>query len=245
MEKKYLLLIEYEGTAYHGWQVQINAITIQEVVEKCLSRILNTRTTVLSSGRTDAGVHSEGLPAHFVTESKMSMGQIQLALNSLLPHDISIREVREVPMAFNARGSAKSKLYRYTILNRDYPSALNFRRSWFIPHDLDIAAMQSAAEYLLGEHDFTSFRAGNCSAKSPVRTMNRVDIIRRDDLLLCEFEAKGFLKHMVRNFVGTLVYVGKKKIPAEKVNTILEARDRQAAGPTAPSHGLCLIKVEY
>ena len=245
MEKKYLLLIEYEGTAYHGWQVQINAITIQEVVEKCLSRILNTRTTVLSSGRTDAGVHSEGLPAHFVTESKMSMGEIQLALNSLLPHDISIREVREVPMSFNARGSAKSKLYRYTILNRDYPSALNFRRSWFIPHELDIRAMQNAAKYLLGEHDFTSFRAGNCNAKSPVRTMKRVEIIQRDDYLLFEFEGKGFLKHMVRNFVGTLIYVGKKKLPAEQVKTILEACDRKVAGPTAPSHGLCLIKVDY
>lgn len=245
MEKKYLLIIEYEGTAYHGWQMQTNAITVQEVLEKALSRILSTRTTVLSSGRTDAGVHSEGMPAHFVTESKMLAGEFQLALNGLLPHDISIREVREVPMEFNARGSAKCKLYRYTILNRDYPSALNFRRSWFIPHDLDVPAMQKAAEYLLGEHDFTSFRAGNCNAKSPIRTMNRVEIIQRDDFLICEFEGKGFLKHMVRNLVGTLVYVGKKKFPAEKVKTILEARDRQAAGPTAPSHGLCLIKVEY
>jgi tRNA pseudouridine38-40 synthase len=245
MEKKYLLLIEYEGTAYHGWQLQINALTIQEVVEKCLSRILNTRTTVLSSGRTDAGVHSEGLPAHFVTASKISKGEIQLALNSLLPHDISIREVREVPMAFNARGSAKSKLYRYTILNRDYPSALNFRRSWFVPHELDVTAMQNAAKYLLGEHDFTSFRAGNCNAKSPVRTMKRVEVLRQSDYVVFEFEGKGFLKHMVRNFVGTLIYVGKKKIPAEQVKTILETCDRKVAGPTAPSHGLCLIKVEY
>ena len=245
MEKKYLLIIEYEGTAYHGWQMQTNAITVQEVLEKALSRILNTTTTVLSSGRTDAGVHSEGMPAHFVTESKMAMGELQLALNSLLPHDISIREVREVPMTFNARGSVKCKLYRYTILNRDYPSALNFRRSWFIPHDLDVAAMQRAAEYLLGEHDFTSFRAGNCNAKSPIRTMNRIEIMQRDDFLIFEFEGKGFLKHMVRNFVGTLIYVGKKKIPTEQVKTILETCDRKVAGPTAPSHGLCLIKVEY
>ncbi|MBC8286033.1 MAG: tRNA pseudouridine(38-40) synthase TruA [Nitrospinae bacterium] len=245
MEKKYLLLIEYEGTAYHGWQMQTNAVTVQEVLEKALSRILNRPTTVLSSGRTDAGVHSEGMPAHFVTASKMSMGEIQLALNSLLPHDISIREVREVPIAFNARGSAKCKLYRYTILNRDYPSALNFRRSWFIPHELDVEAMKSAAEFLLGEHDFTSFRAGNCNAKSPVRTMQRVEIIQQGDFLICEFEGKGFLKHMVRNFVGTLVHVGKKKFLPEQVKTILDARDRKVAGPTAPSHGLCLVKVEY
>jgi len=190
-------------------------------------------------------VHSEGMPAHFVTASRMEKCQLQLALNSLLPHDISIKEVREVPMKFNARGSVKYKLYRYVVLNRDYPSALNFRRSWFIPHDLDVAAMQRAAEYLLGEHDFTSFRAGNCNAKSPIRTMSRVEIIQRNDFLNFEFEGKGFLKHMVRNFVGTLVYVGKNKISADQVKIILEARDRKAAGPTAPSHGLCLIKVEY
>jgi tRNA pseudouridine38-40 synthase len=245
MEKKYLLIIEYEGTAYHGWQLQANAVTVQEVLEKKLSKIINTPTTVLSSGRTDAGVHAEGMPAHFVTKSKMSTRELQLALNSLLPHDICIREVREVPMSFNARGSAKSKLYRYTILNRGYPSALNFRRSWFIPHELDVPAMQRAAKYLLGNHDFTSFRAGNCNAKTPVRTLDRVEIIQQDGFLLCEFEAKGFLKHMVRNLVGTLVYVGKKKFSAEQVKTILEARDRKVAGPTAPSHGLCLIKVEY
>ncbi len=245
MDKKYLLIIEYEGTAYHGWQMQTNAITIQEVLEKALSRILNAKTTVLSSGRTDAGVHSEGMPAHFVTASNMAIGELQLALNSILPHDISIKEVREVPMTFNARGSVKYKLYRYVILNRDYPSALNFRRSWFIPHDLDVAAMQRAAEYLLGEHDFTSFRAGNCNAKSPIRTMSRVEIVKRKDFLNFEFEGKGFLKHMVRNFVGTLVYVGKNKISADQVKIILEARDRKVAGPTAPSHGLCLIKVEY
>ena len=245
MKKKYLLLVEYEGTAYHGWQIQLNGITIQEVLEKVLSKITNTPTTVLSSGRTDAGVHAEAMPAHFLTESKMKPGEFQLALNSLLPHDITIKEVRNVPMSFHARGSAKSKLYRYKILNRDYPSALNFRRSWFIPHKLYIAAMRRAAKYFQGEHDFTSFRAGNCNAKSPVRTMDRVEILKQDGYIVFEFEGKGFLKHMVRNFVGTLVYVGKKKIPAKDVKSILEACDRKAAGPTAPSHGLCLIKVEY
>jgi tRNA pseudouridine38-40 synthase len=245
MKKKYLLIVEYEGTAYHGWQVQKNGVTIQEVLEKALSKITNSKTTVLSSGRTDAGVHAEGMPAHFITESKMKPGQFQLALNSLLPHDISIRDVSKVPMSFHARGSAKRKLYRYTILNRDYPSALNFRRSWFIPHKLDVAAMRRAAKYLEGQHDFTSFRAGNCNAKSPVRTMDRVELIKRDGCLILEFEGKGFLKHMVRNFVGTLVYVGKKKYPARQVKTILEARNRKVAGPTAPPHGLCLIKVEY
>lgn len=245
MKKKYLLIVEYEGTAYHGWQVQKNGITIQELLEKALSKITNTPTTLFSSGRTDAGVHAEGMPAHFMTESKMKPSEFQLALNSLLPHDITIREVHRVKMAFNARGSAKRKLYRYTILNRDYPSALNFRRSWFIPHELDVPAMRRAAKYLQGKHDFTSFRAGNCNAKSPVRTMDRAEIIKQDDFLNFEFEGKGFLKYMVRNFVGTLVCVGRKKMPAREVKTILEACNRKAAGPTAPSHGLCLIKVEY
>ena len=245
MKKKYLLILEYEGTAYHGWQVQQNGITIQEVLEKALSQITNTKTSVLSSGRTDAGVHAEAMPAHFVTESKMKPGEFQLAINSLLPHDITIKEVRKVLMSFNARSSAKLKLYRYTILNRDFPSAFNFRRSWFIPHKLDFAAMRRAAKYLQGEHDFTSFRAGNCNAKSPVRTMDRVELFKQDGFLIFEFEGKGFLKHMVRNFIGTLVYVGRKKIPARQVKTILEARDRRQAGPTAPAQGHCLIKVEY
>ena len=161
MKKKYLLIIEYEGTSYCGWQIQKNGTSVQELVEKALSTITKTKTTILSSGRTDAGVHAEAMPAHFVTESKMKTFEFMFALNSHLPLDITIKEVRKVPMSFNARGLAKRKLYRYTILNRNYPSALNYRRSWFIPHNLDVAAMRRAAKYFVGKHDFTSFRAGN------------------------------------------------------------------------------------
>ena len=245
MKKKYLLIIEYEGTAYHGWQIQKNGITVQELVEKALSKITKTKTTVLSSGRTDAGVHAEGMPAHFVTESKMKPFEFLFALNSHLPLDITVREVRKVPMAFNARGSVKRKLYRYTILNRDHPSALNYRRSWFIPHILDVVAMRRGAKYFLGRHDFTSFRAGNCNAKTPTRTLDRVEIFKENEFLKLEFEGKGFLKHMVRNLVGTLVHVGRKRIPARQVKTILEAQNRRVAAPTAPAQGLCLIKVFY
>jgi tRNA pseudouridine38-40 synthase len=245
MNKKYLLTIEYEGTAYHGWQIQKNGISVQELVEKALSKITKTKTTVLSSGRTDAGVHAEGMPAHFVTESKMKPFEFLFALNSHLPLDITVKDVRKVPMAFNARGSVKRKLYRYTILNRDHPSALNYRRSWFIPHILDVAGMRRGAKYFLGRHDFTSFRAGNCNAKTPIRTLDRVEIFKEDGFLKLEFEGKGFLKHMVRNLVGTLVHVGRKRIPARQIKTILEAQDRRVAGPTAPAQGLCLIKVFY
>jgi len=245
MKKKHLLIIEYEGTAYHGWQCQKNGISIQEVVETALTKIIKVETHVLSSGRTDAGVHAEGMAAHFITESKMKPFEFLFALNSHLPLDITVKEVRKVPMSFNARGSAKRKLYRYSVLNRAYPSALNYRRSWFIPHTLDIAAMRRAAKYFVGKHDFTSFRAGNCNAKTPIRILNRVEIFKQDGFLLFEFEGKGFLKHMVRNLVGTLVHVGRKKISARQVKTILEACNRRIAGPTAPAQGLCLVKVCY
>ena len=185
------------------------------------------------------------MPAHFVTESKMKPFEFLFALNSQLPLDITVKEVRKVPMSFNARGSAKRKLYRYSVLNRDHPSALNYRRSWFIPHALDIAAMRRATKYFVGKHDFTSFRAGNCNAKTPIRILNRVEIFKQGSFLQFEFEGKGFLKHMVRNLVGTLIHVGRKKISAREVKTILEARNRKIAGPTAPAQGLCLVKVNY
>ena len=245
MKKKYLLIIEYEGTSYCGWQIQKNGTSVQELVEKALSKITKTKTTILSSGRTDAGVHAEAMPAHFVTESKMKTFEFMFALNSHLPLDITIKDVRKVPMSFNARGLAKRKLYRYTILNRNYPSALNYRRSWFIPHALDVVAMRRAAKYFVGKHDFTSFRAGNCNAKTPIRILNRVEIFKEEGFLQLEFEGKGFLKHMVRNLVGTLVHVGRKNIPARQVKTILLARNRRIAGPTAPAQGLCLIRVSY
>ena len=245
MKKKYLLIIEYEGTAYHGWQSQKNGISIQEVIETALTKITKAETCVQSAGRTDAGVHAEGMPAHFVTESKMKPLEFLFALNSQLPLDITVKEVRKVPMSFNARGSAKRKLYRYSVLNRDHPSALNYRRSWFIPHALDIAAMRRATKYFVGKHDFTSFRAGNCNAKTPIRILSRVEIFKQGGFLQFEFEGKGFLKHMVRNLVGTLVHVGRKKISARQVKTILEARNRKIAGPTAPAQGLCLVKVSY
>ena len=245
MKKKYLLIIEYEGTSYCGWQIQKNGTSVQELVEKALSKITKTKTTILSSGRTDAGVHAEAMPAHFVTESKMKTFEFMFALNSHLPLDITIKEVRKVPMSFNARGLAKRKLYRYTILNRNYPSALNYRRSWFIPHNLDVVAMRRATKYFVGKHDFTSFRAGNCNAKTPIRILNRVEIFKEEGFLQLEFEGKGCLKHMVRNLVGTLVHVGRKNIPARQVKTILLARNRRIAGPTAPAQGLCLIRVSY
>jgi tRNA pseudouridine38-40 synthase len=245
VERKIKLLIEYEGSAYHGWQFQPNGISVQEVLEKSIQKILKKKTSLHSSGRTDAGVHAEGMVAHFTTVSKMSEDEFIKAFNSLLPHDIAIKEVSVVPMGFDARRSAGKKTYRYTILNRSYPSALLYRRCLFIPFPLNISAMRRAKNYLVGKHDFTSFRASNCGARSPVREIFKIKLIKKSEFIYLVFEGGGFLKHMVRNIVGTLVQVGRRQIKASHVKFILESKDRQKAGPTAEPQGLCLVHVDY
>ena len=245
MERKIKLLIEFDGSSYHGWQFQDNGLTVQEVLEKCIYQVVKKKTTVHGSSRTDAGVHAEGIVAHFTTVSKMTEVEFLKAFNSLLPHDIVIKEVSVVPMDFDARNSAGKKIYRYTILNRHYSSALLYRRCLFVPFPLNISAMRRAKNYLVGKHDFTSFRAANCGAKSPVREICKIDLIKKGDFVYLIFEGGGFLKHMVRNIVGTLIQVGKEKIKAPDVKRILDSRDRRQAGPTAQPQGLCLVKVEY
>ena len=245
MERKIKLLIEYEGSAYHGWQFQRNGISIQEVLEKCIQKIVKRKTTLHSSGRTDAGVHAEGMVAHFTTVSKMTEGEFARAFNSFLPHDIVIKEVSVVSKDFDSRRSAGKKIYRYTILNRSYPSALAYRRCLFVPFPLDISAMRRAQKYLVGKYDFTSFRASNCGARNPVREIFKIELVKKGDFIYLYFEGGGFLKHMVRNIVGTLVQVGRRQIKASHVKFILESKDRQKAGPTAEPQGLCLVEVEY
>lgn len=243
--RKFKLIVEYEGTAYHGWQCQPNGVTIQEVLQDTLGRITKKKTVVVSSSRTDSGVHAEAHPGHFVTDSRMTEIQFLKALNSLLPRDIVVKEVNEVPMEFNAQKSAKRKIYRYTILNRDFPSALQHRRCWFIQTPLDVEAMQDGARHLVGMHDFSAFRAANCENKNPVRELYRIEIGKQDHFIHMRFEGNGFLKHMVRNIVGTLVQVGKGKMESSQMTGILKSLDRNQAGPTAPSHGLCLVNVIY
>mgnify|MGYP003982044963 CR=1 FL=1 len=245
MERKIKILIEYDGSAYHGWQFQKNGITIQEVLQNCICKVVKKLTILHSSGRTDAGVHAEGMVAHFVTTSKMAEGEFIRAFNSFLPHDIVVKEVSVVSMAFDARRSARKKTYRYTILNRTHPSALLYRRCLFIPFPLNISAMRRAAKYLVGKHDFTSFRASNCGSKIPIREIFSIDIVKDGDFIFLNFEGNGFLKYMVRNIVGTLVQVGLEQIKASNIKIILESKDRCKAGPTAEPQGLCLVKVEY
>jgi tRNA pseudouridine38-40 synthase len=245
VERKIKILIEYDGSAYHGWQFQKNGITIQEVLQNCIHKVVKKKTILHSSGRTDAGVHAEGMVAHFVTTSKMAEGEFIRAFNSFLPHDIVVKEVSVVPMAFDARRSARKKIYRYTILNRTHPSALLYRRCLFIPFPLNIPAMRRATKYLVGKHDFTSFRASNCGSKSPIREIFGIEIVKEDDFIFLNFEGNGFLKYMVRNIVGTLVQIGLGQNKASNVKLILESKDRRKAGPTAEPQGLCLVKVEY
>lgn len=245
MTRKLKLIIEYEGTRYHGWQVQPNGLTIQEVLQSCLKKITQEEMSVVGSGRTDAGVHAEGQVAHFRTESSMTPHQFLMAFNSLLPNDIVVKEVAEVPDEFHAQRSAVRKIYRYTILNREYPSALLHDRCNFIQTPLDVKAMQSAKSYLEGKHDFSAFRASNCEARNPVREIYKIVIAKKEDFITLDFDGNGFLKYMVRNIVGTLIQVGRKKMQAEEMKTILESRDRKNAGPTARPYGLCLVEVFY
>ena len=245
LKRKFKLIIEYEGTCYHGWQVQPNGITIQEVLQSCLKKITGEKRSVVGSGRTDAGVHAEAQVSHFRTTSKMTAHQFLMAFNSLLPHDIVIKNVAEVPDDFHAQRSAIRKTYRYTILNREYPSALQHNQCCFIQYPLDVKSMLMAKSYLEGKHDFSAFRASNCEARNPVREIYKIDISKKGDFITLDFDGNGFLKYMVRNIVGTLIQVGRNKIPAQEVKVILESRDRKNAGPTAKPCGLCLVEVFY
>ena len=240
------LVIEYDGTNYHGWQVQPNAVSIQETIEERLSTILQENIRITASGRTDAGVHALAQVAHFHSKSHLDVKNIQRGLNGLLPPDISIKEICDVDHEFHARYSAKSKVYRYIILNQQFPSPLYRNFSWLIHFHLDIELMNKAIQPLKGRHDFSSFQASGCNSHHPVREVYNVSIKESPNRLIClDIEANAFLKQMVRNIVGTIVDVGNGRIGIEEFAEILRAKDRKRAGITAPARGLFLLKVRY
>ncbi|MDY6856582.1 MAG: tRNA pseudouridine(38-40) synthase TruA [Thermodesulfobacteriota bacterium] len=240
------LVTEYDGTNYHGWQVQPNAVSIQETIEDGLRTILQENIRITASGRTDAGVHALGQVAHFYTESHLDVKNIQRGLNSLLPPDISIKEICDVDHDFHARYSAKSKIYRYIILNQPFPSPLYRNFSWLIHFHLDSELMNKAIQTLKGRHDFSSFQASGCNSHHPVREVYNVSIKESPNRLIClDIEANAFLKQMVRNIVGTIVDVGQGKLSLKEFLEILHAKDRKRAGITAPARGLFLLKVRY
>ncbi|QPJ65813.1 MAG: tRNA pseudouridine(38-40) synthase TruA [Candidatus Nitrohelix vancouverensis] len=239
------LTLEYQGTNYCGWQQQDNGISIQAVIQDVLKVLFKKKTTLYGSGRTDADVHAEIQVAHFNAETRMTCFQLMKGLNSLLPRDIVVRAVEDVTTDFHAQFSAIGKLYRYTILNRQFPTALNQPFCWYIHHDLDVEAMRKAARLLEGEKDFTSFRGANCSARHAVRRIDRIVINREGDYIQSYFIGSGFLKHMVRILMGTLVDVGRGLRTPESIEEILQAKNRRKAGPTAPAMGLCLVQPFY
>jgi len=237
--------IEYEGTAYHGWQRQENALTIQEVIEDVLKKITGQKILVICSGRTDAGVHAFAQVGHFKTDSELEDWRFQKGMNALLPPDIVISHLKTMENGFHARYSAKSKRYRYIILNRQSPSAFDFRYAWQRSDPLNLENMIKAGQFLKGKHDFTSFRSSTCGARNPVREIISLDIYRENEKIIFLFEGNGFLKQMIRNIVGTVVEVGRGRMDADSVHEILVALDRRKAGPAAPPQGLCLLEVIY
>jgi len=242
------LTIEYDGTAYHGWQRQPAAATIQGTIEAAIHRICGEQAAVVGAGRTDAGVHAAAQIAHFETKASLTPDAWYRALNAVLPADIKIITADLVPASFHARYSAVRKRYHYRILNRPMPSPLERRTSWHVPHRLNLSAMRRAAAALIGTHDFRAFEAADPSHAATRDTrcrLMRCSIRRHGDVVAVEIESDRFLKYMVRNIVGTLVEVGLTRRPAADAARILRSRDRRQAGVTAPAHGLTLLGVWY
>ena len=239
------LTIEYDGTAYAGWQRQPDRPTVQAAVEEAIRRITQTEIPVTGAGRTDAGAHALGQVVSFRSEKPMAPDEWVRGLNGLLPPDISVRSAERMAENFHARYSAKGKLYEYRILNRPERSALERTRAWHVRGRLDVEAMRDAAGLLLGRHDFSSFQGSPTDEKDPICEVRLLEISQEQTVIRFEAQADRFLKQMVRAMVGTLVEVGRGKRPPKSVKEILEARDRRAAGVTAPAHGLYLVRVDY
>lgn len=237
------LILEYEGTDYHGWQVQPDRRTIQGTIEESLARLLREKAVLVSAGRTDAGVHALAQVAHFRTDSDLPVVRIERGLNGLLPEDIAIREVEEMPLSFHARFDARSRRYRYRIARRR--RAIERRLLWVVHADLDVARMQEASVGLIGAHDFTSFCAASSESDTRICEVTECRWEQEGEEIRLEIEANRFLHNMVRVIVGTVVDVGRGKLAPEDVAQILQAKDRRRAGRTAPARGLCLVRVNY
>ena len=241
----YKLLLEYDGTNYHGWQLQPNGATVQGTLMAVLSQILNTSTRLRVAGRTDAGVHALGQVVTFHVAGSLDLPRFQYSVNSLLPSDIVVREITEISDEFNPRYDAYSRTYRYRVWNQPYPSALFARYSWHVASPLDQSAMNQAAAVLVGHHDFSSFQGADSVERTPWRTVIRSTVRNEHSFLVYDVEARSFLRHMVRNIVGALVDVGRGALSIDDIAAILAAQDRSQAGCTAPPQGLFLIEVKY
>ena len=243
---RYKLLLEYDGRGFVGWQRQDNGPSIQQALEEAIERFTGERVAVTGAGRTDAGVHALGQVAHFDLDEARAADEVSGALNHhLKPAAIAVLAAEAVDDAFNARFSAIGRRYSYRIVNRSAPLTIDAGRAWRTPLALDAEAMNDAAQALVGRHDFTSFRASLCQAKSPLKTLDSLKVARTGDAIEIVAEARSFLHHQVRNMVGSLVMVGEGKWTRSDLAAALEARDRKAAGPCAPAEGLYLVAVRY
>jgi tRNA pseudouridine38-40 synthase len=243
---RYKLVIEYDGRPFVGWQVQHNGVSVQGVLAAAVTAFCGETVAVQGAGRTDAGVHALGQVAHIDLAKAWDADTVRDALNAhLRPHPVAVLTVRQAADSFDARFSARQRHYLYRIVNRRPDLALDVGRAWRVPRPLDEAAMHAAARVLVGKHDFTTFRATECQAKSPVKTLARLDVTRDGDEVCVYALARSFLHHQVRSMVGSLVMVGDGRWSAEDLARALEARDRRACGPVAPPDGLYLVKVDY
>ena len=243
---RFKLTLEFDGTDFVGWQRQDNGPSVQEALEKAIHGFSGETVMVQGAGRTDSGVHAFAQVAHFDMEKYFDTDTVRDAINfHVKPGAISVLRAEEVSEEFHARFSAKERAYLYRIFNRRAPPALNRRQNWWVTMPLDVHAMNDAAQVLIGRHDFTTFRAVYCQAKSPVKTLDLLDITRNGDVVEIRVRARSFLHHQVRNFVGTLKLVGEGKWSKADVERALAAKDRTAGGPTAPAQGLFLTEVVY
>lgn len=243
---RYKLIIEYDGTPFVGWQIQDSGLSVQGVLAEAIARMSGERVTAFGAGRTDAGVHALGQVAHVDLSKHWDPDTVRDALNAhLRPHPVAVLAAEQVDESFDARFAAKRRHYLYRIINRRADLALDRNRAWRIGRPLDDGVMHAAAQRLVGRHDFTTFRAAECQAKSPIKTLERLDVTRIGELIEVRAAARSFLHHQVRSMVGSLVLVGEGKWTAEDLSRALEARNRSACGPVAPPDGLYLVRVEY
>jgi tRNA pseudouridine38-40 synthase len=243
---RYKLTIEYDGTPFVGWQRQAGGLSVQGLIETAIESLTGEKTTIQGAGRTDAGVHALGQVAHAALSKDWEPDIVRDALNAYLrPHPIAVLAAEKAADDFDARFSAKRRHYLYRIINRRADLALERERAWRVPRLLDERAMHDAAQRLLGKHDFTTFRSSECQAKSPLKTLDRLDIAREGDELRVTASARSFLHNQVRSMVGSLVHVGEGKWSAADLGAALAARDRTACGQVAPPQGLYLVKVDY
>jgi tRNA pseudouridine38-40 synthase len=239
------LIVEYNGAPFSGWQAQPSQRTVQGTLEEALATLLRTPTRLQGAGRTDAGVHALGQAASFETDVDISPARLQKGLSALCRPDIAVVDAEKAADGFNARFDAKAKHYRYTLLNRSAPSPLRASQSYHVPQTLDLDALKAAAAVLVGEHDFSAFRAADCGRQNTLRTLTEIRVTPEPPLVHVDVFGNAFLKNMVRIIAGTLVEVGVGRLTRADVQEALESGDRTRAGRTAPAHGLTLVQVFY